>query len=312
MARLFSRKARRPIVPGRAPRARLRGLESLETRDCPAAPALTMFAHSAGDGELVIAGRVRDESPSTAVVHLTGAVSADVTPDAAGYYRVVLTPTGSGPVQGQAIDGEGLTSAGCTDANFADDPTPPHIINFNIGQRGGHQVVVTGQVWDDENFAGLPVYFSGIVNGSATTNADGMFTAVLTASSLGWACANVENDEGEISDDYWVELGNSKPEVLTFTAYQVTGGDWVITGTVNDEAVRGLMVTLSSDIPVLNGRQVKVASNGTFQTMFSPPAGFQGGTVSASVTDWWGAMSDTVYSSFGSGGSGGSGGILRG
>jgi hypothetical protein len=294
MFRWISRPARRSKMPGRAARAVRPGLERLETRDCPAAPSLTVHAFDAGGNQLEVVGRVRDEHPGTTIVHITGAAQGDAHPDATGYFRVFLPQTGPGAVEGQAVDDQGLPSKTTETSSFGGYNQPPTVM-YEIGQRGGHQVLIQGYVTDDGPVGGLPVVFRGVVSGTAITNADGTFTITLTASSLGWMCANAQDDDGAWSGDYWVELQNLKPEILGLRATQGTGGWWVLSGTVNDEWPSRLIVVLQSSIPDLNGRQVKCGSTGAFSTSFTLPPGFQSGIVIATVTDWWGATSDPVF-----------------
>jgi hypothetical protein len=294
MFRWFSRPARRSRMTGGAARTRRPGLERLETRDCPAAPSLSMHAFGVEGGQLEVVGRVRDEHPQSAVVHISGAAQGDAHPDAKGYYRVFLAQTGQGPVEARAVDDEGLASNFTATSAFGNSNQPPTVV-FELAQHGGHTVLLEGYVTDDGPVGGLPVTFGGVVSGTAITKQNGTFSIILTASSLGWVVANAEDDDGAVSGDYWVELENSKPEILNFRATQGTGGSWVISGMVNDEWAPRLIVVLLSSIPDLNGRQVKVGGNSTFSTPFYPPPGFQSGIVIATVTDWWGATSDPVF-----------------
>src|SRR5256885_1161770 len=150
MFRLLSRPKCRPIAARRRPRARLSGPERLETRDCPAAPVLSMTAHAAAGGMLQIAGRVTDDNPTATVVHLTGSVKGDATPDANGYYNVTLSPSDGGAVVAQAVDAQGQTSNQVSDGNFTDDNAPPAIY-FEYAQRYGHSVYLQGYVLDDRD-----------------------------------------------------------------------------------------------------------------------------------------------------------------
>jgi hypothetical protein len=294
MDRLRSLLAR-PIVARRAPRARLGSLERLETRDCPAAPVLSMRGHPADGGMLTITGRVHDEHPATTVVHLTGAVQGDAHPDATGYYRVLLPQTNSGAVTAQAVDDEGLWSDPVTDSDFTDNQ-PPTVILY-LAQQQGHSVLLDGWVDDDDGSVdGLPVTLSGVACGSTTTNANGYFRITLTASALGAIGATAMDDEGDMSDTYWRQLTNIKPEILNFHATQVVGG-YVISGTVNDEWAPGTIVTLQSSVRALDGMQLTVQSNGTFSTLYNPGKGFLGCSIVATVKDGWGSISDPAMCS---------------
>jgi hypothetical protein len=225
MFRLFSRPARRTRGPRRQPRALLFGVQQLETRDCPSAPATGVPSSGAGNH-------------------------------------------------------------------------PPSVSSFSVSQAGHHDVQLTGSVSDDGAVSGLTVSFSGVVSGSTSTDEDGDFSVVLTASALGTITATVTDDGGLGSDPCSADLTNVAPSI-SVSARQVTGGCWIIEGSVSDEWAYGLTVTLSSSNRLIDGVSVEVGSNGGFEfSILDPNANLSGATVAASVTDWWGE-SDTSFTSIG-------------
>lgn len=313
MYRLFSRPVVRPLVVRRASRSRPLGLERLETRDCPAAPVLTMHLQALASNQIAVTGHVQDENALATTVHLSGVVQAQVRPDANGAFSIVTTPNGSGPVSGLAVDDEGLWSeaaygsvggsvgpmtqgTGGPDGNggAGQSPSPfgPYVV-FDYYSGPNRTVVIDGGVVDD-NPVGLTVTFSGVVEGSVVTAADGSFHITLTASALGFFHATTVDHDGLGSNIFELELENMKPTITEFDAVNQTG-TWVISGHVDDDWAPGLTVTLSSSIPQVHGQTVTVASNGDFDFSFDTPAKFRGGTVSAVVTDWWGMKSDEVF-----------------
>ena len=290
--RLLPRSAR-SIAASRAPRAVLRGLERLETRDCPAAPVVSVAVDSAADGMLEITGRVGDEHPEGSTVYIYGAAEGVAYPDADGNYSVQLAPTGTGPIQAQALDDDGnvsnMTTRGGGGYNY------PPIVYLELAQRRGHRVLLEGWVMDDGSVSGLTVSFGGVVCGSTTTNANGTFSVVLTASSLGWVYATAMDSGGLFSDEYWRELCNTPPEILNFSVAQVSGGAWLISGTVNDEWPEGQIVMLESSYANLDGHKIIAQLDGSFALLFTAPPGFLGCTLAATVTDSWGEVSEEVF-----------------
>jgi hypothetical protein len=100
-----SRRKKRLVRPRRA---RL-GVEALETRDCPAAPAITSFSAAVLDHcRVQLTGTVADENPATATVHFSGAVSDTATPDANGHFSVVVDAAYLGAIDAVAEDDEGM------------------------------------------------------------------------------------------------------------------------------------------------------------------------------------------------------------
>jgi len=172
------------------------------------------------------------------------------------------------------------------------------VSSFSVSQAGHHDVQLTGSVSDDGAVSGLTVSFSGVVSGSTTTDEDGDFSCVLTASALGTITATATDDGGLTSDPSSADLTNIAPSI-SVSARQVVGGCWVIEGSVGDEWAYGLTVTLSSSNPLLDGVSVEVGSNGGFEfSILDPNANLIGATIAASVTDWWGE-SDTAFTSIG-------------
>ena len=175
---------------------------------------------------------------------------------------------------------------------------PPSVTSFSVSQAGHHDVQLTGSVSDDGAVSGLTVSFSGVVSGSTSTNADGDFLCVLTASALGSITATVTDDGGLSSDPCSADLTNVAP-TISVSASQGVGGCWIIEGSVSDEWAYGLTVTLSSGNPALDGMSVEIGSNGSFEfSILNPNVNLNGATVSASVTDWWGE-SDTAFTAIG-------------
>lgn len=153
-------------------------LEALETRDCPAAPALTLTAEMLPDQLVHLSGVVTDEQPQATLVQFMGAVKGVAAPDAAGNYSAVVPADSIGTVTAIASDVESLTSdpaeAGLTS-------NPPVIVNFTATPDGPYRWIFSGEVID-EAACGLTVLLSGPGNFSATAvvGEDGRFCYVAT------------------------------------------------------------------------------------------------------------------------------------
>ncbi len=304
---LFSRPARRPrsARPVR-PVTRVRLLmERLEARDTPYAPTLSMTTTMLGDNMLQLSGYVTDESPTTAVVTFSGGVSGSAYPTSSGYYSVNLFSNGGSSITGTARDNEGLYSDPiCITNPYAEggqslnpQHLPPTITITSVAQRPNRQVYVAGSVSSD-NPGGLSVSISGVASGSVTTQTDGSFWTILNASSLGTVSAQTQDRRGYMSNVATGTLSNSAPSISGFGEYVSSGGMTFLQGSVSDEAPYGLTVRLTSGIPQLNNLTISVFSAGNFSLRIDNliPAGTTG-SVTASVTDWWGA-SATPYTTY--------------
>jgi len=169
MLTLFSRPVRRARV-ARASRLRV---TRLETRDCPAAPVVSMTVTPISPTEAQVVGTVQDEVPQTCLVTLTGDSSELVQVYANGTFAARI-PASGGAVLGVVTDSQGLTSNVQTVplANQA-----PVIVEFER-YMDGSSWVIHGKV-SDEHPAGITVTLHSSIpelnNRTVTTNADGEF-----------------------------------------------------------------------------------------------------------------------------------------
>jgi hypothetical protein len=327
MVGLLSRPSRRQ--PRRRPYRPALRLQWLESRDCPAAPVLGMSIRVIDGGHVEVSGYVRDDDPASAVVHFGGAGQGEARPAADGSYLAVLPATVGGAVTGWAVDGDGLTSnqstvllmggtgqlppdslgdggmgesgggaggeGGLPGEDAAEGNYPPLIwISFSYGPN--RTVIIDGTVVDEDP-GGLTVVFSGMVNGSAVTNADGTFHSVQTQLGEGHCYGLTWDREGYESNVGYGWLGNAAPQIDGFGAVDEYGS-WVFHGTVYDEYAPGLQVRFESSIPQINGRTAVVAEDGTFTLVVNLPENTSG-LVCAVATDWWGLDSEGAYTMIG-------------
>lgn len=262
------------------------GLEALEGRDCPAAPVITAFDATIVSDRLVsLTGQVTDEDLSSVMISFGGAASGGTRPDAQGNFALQVTADRLGTIEARAFDREMLFA-------LAQDTitSPAPTISLSVAQAGGKNVRITGLVIDDFP-GGLSVMIGGVASGSVVTNADGTFSLLAPASSLGTIYAHVS--------DCWMQsastsatLTNTAPVIQSFEA--IDHGDRVFTfrGRVVDEAAAGLTVRLGG-IPSLANQTVRVDSDGWFCLVIQLGEN-EIGTATADVTDWWGAAAQTA------------------
>jgi len=172
----------------------------------------------------------------------------------------------------------------------------PSISSFSIiCHLPNQQVVVSGQVQDDNGVDGLTVTFSGVASGQTQTDGEGSFQATLACSQLGQIQATAINANGVGSAVAAVTVNNTAPSITNFSGSEGPGHVWTFTGRVVDEAPAGLTVVFTSGMPSLHQASCTVQADGSFSfsVVLSDPN--DRGTVQATVTDWWGAQSQPVF-----------------
>lgn len=280
-------RSRKPVSSVWRNRARL-GVESLERRDCPAAPVITSFSVSVLQNKMVsLQGTLTDTDPSTTWVSLGGKVNGSVEADVNGNFSTTLAASALGTVTALATDSAGLTSSQAT-AMIA--VAPPQI-TLTLTYGTGHQLLLSGTVTDNSP-SGLKVTIAGVVppGSSTTTNASGNYSTTVTASRLGDVTATTIDVWGQISNTATVTASNTAPVVSNLSASAGNYDVWTITGTVTDEHAAGLTVTFGG-LPALAGRTAVVQADGTFTLSVVIPAN-QSGYITAQTHDWWGVASN--------------------
>jgi len=276
-------RSARSVVPNRI---RLT-VEALESRYCPSGPQITSFSASVVQGQTVLlTGTVDDPGASSVSVMFQGAASG-TTPVSNGSFSLQTQATALGVISAQAFDNLNMYSSQFPTQLAAPAPT----IMFTVAQDGEHNVAISGQV-TDLSPGGLTVTFSGVVTGTATTSASGSFSYSGTASALGQINAAVTDLLG-VTGSGTAQLTNSAPTINNLEAvYSAGTGVWTISGQVVDEYAAGLTVNLSN-VPG-EGTATATVETDNFFTLTVEAAATATNTVSASVTDWWGAVSQTV------------------
>jgi hypothetical protein len=276
----------------RVRRAQLQ-LEQLEERDCPAAPSISGLAATKIGTFLAIQGTLSDDSPATARVSFSGAVTPTITPDASGWFGFVV-PYGSGTqLTAVATDSQNQTSPPVT-ANISCPTDANPFITFTVTYGQQRQIMIIGKVYD-ESPGGRTVTISGMASGTATTDPAGNFCLALTATGLGTISASTTDPAGNASNTPIVTLTSNAPQITNFTGSEEQGDWYEFTGRVLDESPTGLTLYLGGAPVSLSGASCTVRSDGTFDFRVQlTGTTTDDGVATAMVTDWWGLTSNTA------------------
>jgi hypothetical protein len=252
-----------------------------------AAPSLTLSIAYGSGRTVTLSGKVTDAAAGGLTVSFTGQVSGSATTNADGTYSFTAQAAALGTVQASTADawGQASNTAQVTLASA----TPRITLSISYGSQ--RTVTLSGKVTAPSP-GGLTVTFTGEVNGSVTTNADGTFSLTTQADGLGTIHASTTDAWGQASNCSQVTVKSNKPVINDFQAVEGSNGTWTFSGQVTDESAPGLMVTLSG-LPSLTGKTVTVDSTGCFDLTLQLQPG-ENGTATAQTIDWWGLTSDAV------------------
>ena len=182
-----------------------------------------------------------------------------------------LSPSGMGPPGGPGGVGA---------------PTP-ETVSLTVTYDPNKQVTLTGQLTGQSGpIANQTINLGGVVNGTATTNAQGGYSVTLPVSKLGQVTAASADGQSNIVQS---TLVSGSPTINNFDAASEGSGLWYFSGTVTGAPTQGEVVTLAG-IPALQNQQVNVNPDGTFGYFCIVNTG-QGGWANAEATDWWGDTS---------------------
>ncbi len=166
-------------------------------------------------------------------------------------------------------------------------PGSGEMLTMNVTYDPNKQVTLSGQLSGPSGaLANQTINLGGVVNGTATTDANGDYSVTLTVSQLGQVTA--ASADG-LSNTATATLTSQAPTIMSFDATCEGGGVWEFTGTVMGAPTQGEVVNLGG-IPALNGVSVNVNPNGSF-TVFATVSSGNGGIATAEAVDWWGDTS---------------------
>jgi hypothetical protein len=232
---------------------------------------------------LITSWKVRAGMPAALVLFLlagpTFAQSVIAPPLTKGGEPVAPPPRGGAGGGGGGGGGGGANQA-------------PVISSISAVQVAGRKFRIYGKVTDDTP-ATCGVVLSGAASGVVLCDASGNFDGIFDVETPGAATA-VAGDGQLNSAPVNLMLGNAAP---TITVRAVHGANDTVTfsGTVGDEVPAGLVVTLAGG-PGVAGTSAIVLADGTWSVPVTLASGATG-TVTATVTDWYGltGSASTTY-----------------
>jgi len=182
-----------------------------------------------------------------------------------------------------------------------DDTTPARVadpglsLSLSAVPGPGGTATVSGQVFGASPVGGLTVTLSGVVSGSVTTNADGMFTYTGPASGPGQIQAAVTDAEVKTATSS-VTLIISPPTIVNFRAINNGNNNWTFTGQVQGPYAAGMVVTLAGIPSLGNNVSATVQASGSFYYTVTLQPGECGG-ITANCIDVWGQAANeaTAY-----------------
>jgi len=252
----------------------------------PTNPSVTLMSITYGADKMVtVMGQTSSSQPGPISVNFTGDASGSITASN-GSFSAQLQTSGPGNIQATATDSWGLVSSA---AAIAVAPISPSVTLTSITYGANMMVTVTGQAFSSQPGT-IALDFGGVTSGSVTANSDGTFSVQLETSGLGVITATAADSWGLESSAAEIAVAPAAPQITGLTAVQETNDYWAITGTVVAPNIANLLVTFSGFAPI-NGTQVSVAANGTFQIVVQLQPG-AGGNIDAETTDAWGQLSN--------------------
>lgn len=172
---------------------------------------------------------------------------------------------------------------------------PPEMLCLYITYQPNKQVTLSGDL--SNQFGMMPyraINLGGVVSGTATTNANGIFSATLTASALGNVTAASADGQSNIAAE---TLVSETPTITSFEVMSEGSGLWYFSGTVANAPTQGEVVNFGGIKPLL-GQSVAVNPDGSFDFWAIVPSG-QGGWATAQAVDWWGDTSQLAVDAVG-------------
>lgn len=289
----FFRSRQKPALARRRPTKRRFGAELLEGRQLPTAMGVALMAQTADAHNVSVNGQVQFyNTPSVCSVVLSGEVSANLSTDADGNFDYYGPAAGLGTITAQATDSDGNQVEGST--GIMD--SPPQFNSLAVQATGqGKQVEVTGSI-SAGDVSGLAVAFAGsigLADSSTTTDSNGNFDLITTATSLGDLTATVTDVWGTQSESS-TSLMVPPPSLSQLTGVNEGNGIWCFSGTVSGIDVGDDTVQFSG----IAAGSTAVNADGTFSKELLLNGPNPSGEEYAVATDIWGQQSNQVVYMF--------------
>ena len=199
------------------------------------APTIQNFTvYPTGDGKNVtLTGSVQDESPEGLTVSFSGVVGGSTTTDASGNFSLVALASDLGDVSATVSDVWGVGSAPVT----APLGSPAPVVQLDPPQTDSTGMVTVSGYVTDLSPGGLSVNVSGVVNGTATTDASGYFSLTAPYSASGTVTVTTTNVWNQTSSPAQATVNPPMVapvpmQIANLTATYENNGKWLITGTV--------------------------------------------------------------------------------
>ena len=167
------------------------------------------------------------------------------------------------------------------------------VIKFGVIYGDQTNLTLFGVV-NDLDPGGRTVHFSGVVNATVVTEANGKFNLATSATSLGVIDAVTTDLWGQPSDIAEVPLSSPTPVIISFGACNEAGTQWNFSGSISAPDPGGLLIYFGGLGGALAGETATVSDAGTFSISITLPQGTQG-TLTLFTIDWWGQESNELW-----------------
>jgi hypothetical protein len=214
-------------------------------------------------------------------------------PPAIGHVYAYAAP-GTFTISATATDNNGTWDAGNTQTVMVQNLAPTVDVSITYGSQ--RMVTLSGHV-TDAAAANLLVTFTGMVNGTAWTDASGYFTLTAQATGLGQVLVSTTDAGGLDSNIAEVNVSREAPRIDQFSWTHLNGNFYNVTGHVTDDSAEGLTVVLSGILALANV-EVAVQTDGTFSYTWELCDPDETGIITAQITDWWGLQSNVAQDLF--------------
>ena len=167
-------------------------------------------------------------------------------------------------------------------------PSGMEMISLYATYQPNREVILRGQLTGPSGpLANQTVNLGGVVNSTATTDAQGYYSTTLTVSQLGQVTATSADGQ---SNTAATTLAAGSPTISRFSAIPQGGGLWLFTGQVMGAPVQGEVIRFDG-LTALADKTCNVNMDGSFSYCCYVANG-QGGVAVAEAVDWWGDTSN--------------------
>jgi hypothetical protein len=165
------------------------------------------------------------------------------------------------------------------------------VITLAVQMNGLKSVTLSGMVMTCGDPGRLAVTFTGVVNATTFTLADGSYSLTIDANGLGEVDAQTVDQNGNVSNVASAQVASAAPAIINLT-WTANSGSYILSGQVTGPNAAGMQVTIwgqcnSMAAPVT----VTCDSSGYFAVSVYMNSG-DSGFAFAQCTDCWGQQSN--------------------